>query len=320
MVSAQTAAFLTRRFELAPGGLLAGAAGLSYRLTGSREADRLTAFVGRAAELRLLRDRFEQARAGRGQVVSVVGEAGIGKSRLLRELRTQVGEGATWVEGQAVSFGRTIPFHPLIDLLRRAFRIDEADREAAIGEKIDRAVAELGPDLRAAPFVRYLLSIDPGDPAIQQMDAKLRRAETFDVMRGLFARMAQRRPLVVVWEDLHWADQATTEFIAALADRAALQPLLVVLTYRPGFVPPVGDRTFHARVALTGLSTADCVAIACGLLSVTELPEPLRALLARTAEGNRSARSRRQARSGRRVPSFAWPGWPSSSCPTRSRT
>ena len=110
--------------------------------------------------------------------------------------------------------------------------------------------------------MRHLLSVDPGDPAIRQMDAKLRRAETFDVMRGLFARLASRRPLVVVWEDLHWTDQATAEFIAALADGVAVQPMLVVLTYRPGFVPPAGDRTFHTRLALAGLSTADCVAMA----------------------------------------------------------
>jgi DNA-binding NtrC family response regulator/tetratricopeptide (TPR) repeat protein len=288
VVSAQTAAFLTRRFELAPHGSLPEVSGPTYRLIGSREVERgLTAFVGREAELRFLLERFEQARAGRGQVVSIVGEAGIGKSRLLRELRSQVGGTATWVEGQAVPFGRTIPFHPLVDLLRRAFRIDEGDREAAIVEKVERAGAELGPDLRPAlAFVRHLLSVDPGDPAIRQMDAKLRRAETFDVMRGLFARMATRRPLVVVWEDLHWADQATLDFIAALADGIAVQPMLVVLTYRPASTPPVGDRTFHARVALTGLSTADCVAIACGLLSVAELPEALQALLVRTAEGN----------------------------------
>src|SRR4029450_8588877 len=91
---------------------------------------------------------------------------------------------------------------------------------------------------------------------------------------------------VFVWDGRPWADQAPAEFIAALADRVAVQPMLVVLTYRPGFVPPVGDRTFHTRVALTGLSTSDCVAIACGLLAVTELPEPLQALLVRTAEGN----------------------------------
>ncbi len=288
IVSAQTAAFLTRRFELAPGGSLEAASGPTYRLTGSREVERgLTAFVGREAELRFLQERFEQARTGQGQVVSIVGEAGIGKSRLLRKFRAQVEGAATWVEGQAVPYGRTIPFHPLIDLLQRAFRIDEGDPQAAIVEKIERAVMELGQDLRPAlPYVRHLLSVDPGDPAIRQMNAKLRRAETFDVMRELFARLASRRPLVVVWEDLHWTDQATAEFIAALADAVAVQPMLVVLTYRPGFVPPAGDRTFHTRLALTGLSTADCMAVACGLLSVTELPEPLRALIVRTAEGN----------------------------------
>jgi DNA-binding NtrC family response regulator/tetratricopeptide (TPR) repeat protein len=288
VVSGQTAAFLMRRFELAPGDPLPGGSDPTYRLIGSRDGEReLTAFVGREAELRLLRERFEQARAGRGQVVSIVGEAGIGKSRLLRELRGQVGEVATWVEGQAMSFGRTIPFHPLIDLLRRAFRIDEGDREPTVVEKIERAVAELGPDLRPAlPYVRHLLSVDPGDPSLRQMDAKLRRAETFDVMRGLFPRMATRRPLVVVWEDLHWADQTMVEFIAALADGIAVQPMLVILTYRPATPPPVGDRTFHTRVTLAGLSTADCVAMARGLLSVAELPEPLQALLVRTAEGN----------------------------------
>jgi tetratricopeptide (TPR) repeat protein len=287
LVSARAAGFLTRRFELVAGGALA-AAGQTYRLVGSREIERgLTAFVGREAELRFLRERFEQARAGRGQVVSIVGEAGIGKSRLLRELRTHVGGVAAWVEGQAVSFGRTIPFHPLIDLLRRAFRIDEGDREAVVVEKVASAVAELGPDLRPAlPFVRHLLSVDPGDPAIRQMDAKLRRAETFDVMRGLFVRMGAGRPLVVVWEDLHWADQATLDFIATLADGIAVQPMLVLLTYRPASTPPIGDRTFHTRLALTGLSTGDCAAIACGLLSVDTLPDELRAVIARTGEGN----------------------------------
>ena len=288
VVSAQTAAFLTRRFDLAATGAVGPATGPAYRLIGSRDVEReLTAFVGRETEIRFLHERFEQARAGRGQVVSITGEAGIGKSRLLRELRARVAGEAKWLEGQAVPFGRTIPFHPLIDLLRRSLRIDEGDREAAIVEKIERAVSELGPDLQPAlPFVRYLLSVDPGDPAIRQMDAKLRRAETFDVMRGLFARMAAHRPLVVVWEDLHWADQAMMDFIAALADGIAVQPMLVILTYRPATTPPVGDRTFHARVALGGLSTADCAAMARSLLAVDELPEPLQALLVRTAEGN----------------------------------
>ena len=161
------------------------------------------------------------------------------------------------------------------------------DREAAIVEKIERALAELGPDLRpalpcrAAPSVRR--SRRPGDPPDGR---EARRAETFDVMRGLFARMAARRPLVVVWEDLHWADQAMLEFITALADGIA-GPADARRAHLPADRHPADRRPDvpHARGA-DGLSTADCAAIACSLLSVPELPEPLEALLVRTAEGN----------------------------------
>jgi DNA-binding NtrC family response regulator/tetratricopeptide (TPR) repeat protein len=287
MASAQTASFLTRRFELVPVGSGLAPLGPTYRLAGSRDPDRGSAgFVGRDAELRLLRDRLQMASVGHGQIVSVVGEPGIGKSRLLLELR-RVAVGAAWLEGQAVSFGRTIPFHPLIDLLRRVLRIDEGDREAAIGDKIEAAVADLGEDLRPLlPFVRQLVAGDSGSPEIRQMDAKLRRAETFDAMRRLFARMATRGVLVVVWEDLHWADQATEEFVASLASSIAAQPILMVLAYRPGYSPSVGDRPFHTRLALTSLSTVDCLAMARSLLGVAELPEALKGLILRTAEGN----------------------------------
>jgi tetratricopeptide (TPR) repeat protein len=288
VVSSQAAAALARHFELARLASARGITGEVYRLVAASDADRgLAGFVGREAELRLLRDRFDRSRAGQGQVVSVVGEAGIGKSRLLRELRRQLAGDATWMEGHGVSFGRTLAFHPLVDLLRRAFELDEGDPAAAVAEKIEHAVGQLaeglGPTL---PCVRYLLSVDPGDPTLLRLDPKLRRAEVFDAMRALFVRAAERRPLVLVWEDLHWTDQATEEFLALLGDTVAAHRILMILTYRPGYTPPVGDRTFHTRVALPGLATADSVAMALGLLSVDELPDPLETLLVRRAEGN----------------------------------
>ncbi|HET9299083.1 MAG TPA: sigma 54-interacting transcriptional regulator, partial [Candidatus Polarisedimenticolaceae bacterium] len=128
VVSPQAATLLARRFELVPVDAVTGPPAGAYRLMGARDVEHgLTGFVGRQAELGLLRERLDQAQAGHGQVVSIVGEPGIGKSRLLRELRRQVRQGATWFEGQALSFAHTIPFHPLINLLRRAFRIDEGD-------------------------------------------------------------------------------------------------------------------------------------------------------------------------------------------------
>jgi transcriptional regulator with AAA-type ATPase domain/tetratricopeptide (TPR) repeat protein len=288
IVSSQAAGALARRFELtriAPG---RGVTEEVYRLVAASDADRgLTGLVGREAELRLLRDRFDRARAGQGQVVSVVGEAGIGKSRLLRELRRQLAGDVTWMEGHAISFGRTQAFYPLIDLLRRAFELDDVDHAAVVAEKVEHAILHLGEDLQTTlPCVRYLLLVDPGDPTLLQLDPKLRRAEVFDAMRTLFVRAAERRPLVLVWEDLHWSDQATEEFLALLGDTVVGHRILMIVTYRPGYTPPVGDRTFHTRVALPALTTADSVAMALGWLSVDALPDALQTLLVRRAEGN----------------------------------
>jgi DNA-binding NtrC family response regulator/tetratricopeptide (TPR) repeat protein len=287
IVSAQAAAFLTRRFELARVGPAAAGVGEAYRLAGPADVDHgLTAFVGRDAELGLLRERFHQVEAGRGQVVSIVGEPGIGKSRLLRELRRQVAGRATWMEGQAISFGRTIAFHPLIDLMRRTVGIDDGDPEAVIVDKIERAALQLGEDLRPAlPFLRYLLAVDPGDAAILQLDPKLRRAGIFDAVRRFLARTAESRPVVAVWEDVHWTDQATEEFLALLADGVAACRILMILTHRPGYAPSALEHALHARIALPALSTAESMAMVRGLLAV-DVPEALQALLVRRAEGN----------------------------------
>ena len=131
----------------------------------------LTRLVGRAREIRQLEDAFERARAGRGQVVFLVGEPGIGKSRLVHELRERTRERAGWSEGRCVSFGRSMAFHPLVDLLRREFAIDDGDGEETVVQKIESGVRALGDDLGAGrPFVRHLLGVAPGDAAVEQMD------------------------------------------------------------------------------------------------------------------------------------------------------
>jgi class 3 adenylate cyclase len=130
----------------------------------------LTPFVGRQREFQLLLDAFAEVKAGQGQVVFVVGEPGIGKSRLIYEFRRRLGDDADWLEGHCLSFGHAIAFHPLIDLLKRNFRIEEGDAERTIVAKIDQGVLALGEDLRpTVPYLRYLLSVDPGDPAVSAM-------------------------------------------------------------------------------------------------------------------------------------------------------
>src|SRR5687767_14701364 len=145
------------------------------RLT-ARAAQGLAPFVGREEPLASLERAWAAVNAGRGQLALVVGDAGIGKSRLLLELRGRVGDAATWIEGACISFGQSVPFLPIADMLRRAFSVGDADTEADVIAKIRRGIAVMGDDAQAAePYLRYLLAVDPGDQAVPAMDPAQRR-------------------------------------------------------------------------------------------------------------------------------------------------
>ena len=247
----------------------------------------LTPYVGRERELQLLLQCFEKAKAGQGQTVFVVGEAGIGKSRLLYEFRRRVGDEATWVEGRCMSFGQSIAFHPITDMLKRNFRIEEGDAEGAIARKVERGVVLLGEDLRPLlPYLYYLLSIDPGDAAVATMDPQQRRGEIFDALRRLLVRASAVRPQILVHEDLHWIDKASEESLLFTADSVPTNRILHILTYRTGYRHPFGEHSYHTRIALSTLSNEDSVQMAHAALGASDLPENLRALIVRKAEGN----------------------------------
>jgi class 3 adenylate cyclase/tetratricopeptide (TPR) repeat protein len=247
----------------------------------------LTPFTGRERELRLLHEGFARAQDGHGQVVFLVGEAGLGKSRLLLEFRQRLGTDATWLEGHAMSFGRSFAFHPVIDLLRRNFHIEEGDAEGTMAEKIERGVLRLGEELRSIlPYLRYLLALDPGEATVRTMDPQLRRAEVFGALRRLLLRAAEVRPQVVVFEDLHWMDQATEAFLTFTADSIPTSRVLCLFTYRSGYVHPFGERTYHTRLLLPALSSADTVQMAQAMLATEHLPEALQTPIIQKAEGN----------------------------------
>jgi class 3 adenylate cyclase/tetratricopeptide (TPR) repeat protein len=252
------------------------------------EADRgLTPFVGRGRELRLLLDAYERAKDGEGQVVFVVGDPGIGKSRLLRELRRHIGENAGWQEGHCLSFGHAMTFHPLVDLLRRQFGVEESDSESVIAAKIQTGIAEIGEDTKsAAPYVRALLSVDPGDAEVRSMNPAQRRGETFDVLRRLLVRAAERQPQVYVIEDLHWVDSASEQFLVSLVDSVARLRALLVFTYRPGYANPFGERSYVTRLVPAALSPDDSARMAAAVLAADDLPPELRRIVGGKAEGN----------------------------------
>ena len=248
----------------------------------------LTRLVGRSRELGILLERFAEVKGGRGQVLSLAGDAGIGKSRLLLEFRralTEADEPATWLEGQCVSFGQSIPFLPLIEQLRLNFQIEEFDGEPEIIAKVEHGMRRMGELDGHIPYVRYLLSVDPGDPAILDMDAGARRGKCFEAIRALSLRGARLRPLVLVFEDLHWIDSGTEEYLASMADAVASVPLMLVLTYRVGYAPPVPARSFHTALTLHPLSETDAVTMAGHVLGAGDLPRALRQALLEKAEG-----------------------------------
>jgi class 3 adenylate cyclase/tetratricopeptide (TPR) repeat protein len=269
-----------------------------WRLQGARsrsgvEAVRRagTPFIGRRAELELLKGLFEQTLADRTvRLVTVVGEPGVGKSRFVGELAaTQDArpELVTWRQGRCLPYGDGITFWALGEIVKAEAGILESDPSAEVSDKLQAAVAALLPDASEREWLRARLAPLVG---VAGPDAKAERAELFAAWRRLIEAMAASRPLVLVFEDLHWADQAMLEFLGHLLEQAGGLPLLILATARPELLDrhqPWGDANPAATMlrlgALTDLEVARLVA---ALVGRSMLPVGVQALLLERAGGN----------------------------------
>jgi hypothetical protein len=194
----------------------------------------LSRFVGRDAELGELSAAMEQARGGHGQVVALVGEPGVGKSRLVREFTT-VHIAAEWrvLEAFATSFDTSAAYLPMISLLRGYFDLQEWDDPRAIRDKVTAALLDLDPSLLdALPALLTLLDVPVEDPAWEGLDPRQRRRRTLDAVRRLLVRESRRRPLCLVIEDLHWIDPEAQAVLDALVDSLPAARILLLVTYR----------------------------------------------------------------------------------------
>ncbi len=296
LVSPQAARRIGGSCELRPRALRVGeaerldAAVVLGRRTraGAVESTTETRFVGRGRELEQLRGAFESAADGDGQVALVVGEPGLGKSRLLGELRQRIAEVPhRWLEGRCASYATMAAFHPIVDAVRRLLGIDDNDDADGAAAKVARGVGGLGSDLAwTQPFLQQLLGLRVADEAVSALDAASRRSEIFRALKALLLGVAGDGPLVLVVEDLHWIDPASQEFLTFLADAVPATPTLLLCTYRPGHQPSFGDRTYVVRVSLRPLSGPEMAAITGSVLGTTDIPEALRGLIAAKAEGN----------------------------------
>jgi class 3 adenylate cyclase/tetratricopeptide (TPR) repeat protein len=248
----------------------------------------LSPFVGRERALAALLEALAQAEAERGQVVGVIGDPGLGKSRLLAELRGRLaGQRLTWLEGRCVSYGATIPYLPILDLLRANARIVDTDTPAVIEAKIRAALTEveLDPDTSAPPLID-LLGVKTGAPREDRPGPEAMKARTFDLLRELALRGSRRRPIVFVVEDLHWIDQASLDFLMELADTVAGSAMLFIVTYRPGFSPPWAGKSYATQIALRPLGVDESLTVIDAALGDNGLATDARRVIAARGEGN----------------------------------
>lgn len=284
-----------------------GEGSVAFRLTGEHDTaerravgESTTLFVGRSAELGQLRDRIGELATGRGGIVTVVGEAGIGKSRLIAEARRMVPTGYVWLEGRAPSYGTNMPYFIIGQLVRRASRIGDEDPERDARERLRSMIArETGEERAAAlyPLIALVLGmrLESADASASERyvgDALQR--EVLGALRELVVAVAGRTPLVLVYEDVHWSDRASVAVIEELLTLVNDHAVLHVLAMRPDRDAPswplkqrIEERypRQHTSLTLGPLSAEASAQLASGILGTDDLASDVRGSILGKAEG-----------------------------------
>ena len=247
----------------------------------------LTPFVGRERELELLLDGLKRAKEGRGQAVSIVAEAGLGKSRLLYEFRKAIAsEDVTFLEGKCLSYSRNVAYHPVIDILKTSFRIKESDNDTAIIDKIKKGLKIIGADeATTLPYLLELLSVrDSGIDEIA-ISPNARKDQIIKALNRNILKSSEIRPVVLAIEDLHWIDKSSEERFRSLLDNISGDRVFLIFTYRPEFVHTWGGRSYHSQVNLNRLSNRESLMMASHLLGSKEIDHDLENMILDKTEG-----------------------------------
>jgi class 3 adenylate cyclase/tetratricopeptide (TPR) repeat protein len=266
---------------------LVGAATVRSRLQASR-ARGFTRFVGRDPELDQIRQAAEQAKTGRGQVVAVVGEPGVGKSRLFHEfVHSHRTEGWLVREASSVSYGKATPFLPLADLLRGYFRIDDQDDTRTVRAKVTGTILTLDRALEdAVPAVLWLLDALPPEDAFLTLDPTLRRRRAIDGTKRLLLQESRIQPLLLLFEDLHWIDDETQAFLDALVESLPTAPILLAVNYRPEYRHGWANKTYYRQLRIDPLPPENSDELLQALLGDDPSIRDLKPLLIQRTEGN----------------------------------
>ena len=291
VASRETAAFLERTFALTPLAHESNEITSAFTLRRRVQADpssHASQFVGRLVELSLLRNRFQASLGDCGQVVTIVGDAGIGKSRLLFEFRRSLqGQPVTYLEASCPSHGAMTPYLPVLELVRLACRIVETDDLATYHRKLLTTLADVGMDVaESAPYLLHLLGIGTEAPGFGMLVPETIQRRTIDVLIDLFARMSRRQVTILVIEDVHWADQTSQHVLIALRDGLRSARILMLLTSRHPAAPAETSTADTTTLVLEPLSRADSLSVVRSIIGDNRSREMLAEVIASKAEGN----------------------------------
>jgi class 3 adenylate cyclase/tetratricopeptide (TPR) repeat protein len=248
----------------------------------------LTRFVGREREMATLREALEKVQSGSGQVVGIVGEAGVGKSRMLLELREQLPtDSYKYLEGRCLHFGGSMPYLPLLDIMRAYFGIEEGEQESVIKGRMDERIDQLDKELRhILPPLQDILSLKVEDEEYLKLEPQQRRERVFESIRDFLIRESQERPLVIAVEDLHWIDRTSEEFLNYLIGSLANARILLVILYRPEYNHQWGSKSFYTQISVGQLSTGSSADLLQAILGEGEIVPELRELILSRTSGN----------------------------------
>jgi class 3 adenylate cyclase/tetratricopeptide (TPR) repeat protein len=266
---------------------LTGASSVRTRLQASAGRG-LSRFVGRRAEMETLQQSLALSSHGKGRVVSVVGEAGVGKSRLFYEFtHSHRLEGWLTLETTAVSYGKATSYLPVVDLLRSYFRVQERDDQREVRVKVVGRVLALDESLRSilAPLLA-LLDVSHGDSEWQRLDPPQRREQTLQALRLLLIAESKVQPVLLIVEDLQWVDSETQALLDALVRDIQGNRILLLTSYRPEYQHPWEARPWHALLGLAPLEREEASSLLEALMGSDPSVAPLGEMLIRSTEGN----------------------------------
>jgi predicted ATPase len=248
----------------------------------------LTRFVGRETELEALRQALARSASGHGQVVAIVGEPGVGKSRLVWEVtHSHRVHGWLVLHAGSVSYGKATTYLPVIDLLKGYFAIEARDGLRGAQEKITGKLLTLDRALEPSlPALLALLDVPNDDPQWLTLDPAQRRRRTLDAIKRLLLRESQGQPLLVVFEDLHWIDSETQALLEGLVESLPAARMLLLVNYRPEYQHAWGSRTYYTQLRLDPLPPEGAEELLRALLGPDAGFDPLKRVLIARTDGN----------------------------------